>query len=167
MFYTMNKLKRFVLVFTLIWTRGHATPKGVSSKRSCRVRPPPPPCAYLQLPFFTYASLACPFHHRAAVDGWEAGSGEISTRLRSPPPTHFVPLPFARARLLCLIPPRARLPPRPVRPAAAPGAPHEEAAAGGVERPFSPTNEFTISRCAAGAHLACGRGTMPPVPPCV
>ena len=27
-----------------------------------------------------------------------------------------------------------------------------------------PYNEFTISRCAAGAHLACGRGTMPRAP---
>ena len=50
--------------------------------------------------------------------------------------------------------------PRPVRPAAAPGALHEEAGAGVVESHF-PYNEFTISRCAAGAHLACGRGTMP------
>ena len=27
-----------------------------------------------------------------------------------------------------------------------------------------PYNEFTISRYAAGAHLACGRGTMPRAP---
>ena len=30
MYSTMHKLKRFMLVFTLIWTRSHATPKGVS-----------------------------------------------------------------------------------------------------------------------------------------
>ena len=30
MYSSMLKLKRFMLVFTLIWTRSHATPKGVS-----------------------------------------------------------------------------------------------------------------------------------------
>jgi hypothetical protein len=30
MYSTTHKLKRFLLVFTLIWTGSHATPKGVS-----------------------------------------------------------------------------------------------------------------------------------------
>ena len=35
MYSTMHKLKRFLLVFTLIWARSHATPKGV---RACLLR---------------------------------------------------------------------------------------------------------------------------------
>ena len=38
--------------------------------------------------------------------------------------------------------------------------PREEAGAGVVERPPPLDNEFTISRCAAGVHRACARGTM-------
>ena len=55
---------------------------------------------------------------------------------------------------------------RPVRPTVAPGAPHEEAGAVHTQWPRGhfPYNEFTISRCAAGAHLACARGTMPRAP---
>jgi hypothetical protein len=59
-------------------------------------------------------------------------------------------------------------PTRPVRPTAvAPGAPHEEAGAIHTQWPRGhfPYNEFTISRCAAGAHLACAKGgTMPRAP---
>ena len=55
---------------------------------------------------------------------------------------------------------------RPVRPVVAPGAPHEEAGAIHTQWPRGhfPYNEFTIFRCAAGAHLACARGTMPRAP---
>ena len=61
---------------------------------------------------------------------------------------------------------RATIFTRPVRPtAAAPGLGHRTKRRGqGWLGGHFPYNEFTISRCAAGAHRACARGTMPRAP---